>query len=180
MYKKQSAGEKSRDFASQKFISKDFVKLRYYFGNVKKEYKLTDKEILFELTQEPKIPVSIFNETLSGLETVCKYLKENLNFGYKNIAKLLNRSEKTIWQAHFYSKKKLPQKFAVKPTEFLIPAAALSNRKLSVLESIALFLKDSVGLRFHEIAFLLKRDHSTIWTVYRRSKQKTGKQKTKR
>lgn len=177
---KQKVDEKSRGYTSPKYTSKDFVKLQYYFEKIKRECKLTDKEILFELAQEPKIPVSIFNETLSGLETISKYLKENLNFDYKNIAKLLNRSEKTIWQAHFHSKKKFPQKFYFKKTEFLIPVSALSNRNLSILESITLYLKDFYGLRIHEIASLLKRDHSTIWTVYHRAKSKTAKQKTKR
>lgn len=172
MYKKQNKHEKSRDFASPGPINKEFVKLRYYFEKIKQEYTLTDKEIIFELTKEPQIPVSVFNETLSGLETISKYLKENLNLNYKDIAKLLNRSEKTIWQAHFYSKKKFPKKFVVKETEFIIPVSVLTNRDISVLESIALYLKDSVGLRFHEIASLLKRDHSTIWTVYHRAKQK--------
>lgn len=181
MNKNKIKYEKSRDFASPRFISdKDFVKLRYYFEEVRKEYKLTDKEILQELTKEPKIPVSIFNETLSGLETISKYLKENLNLSYKTIGRLLNRSEKTIWQAHFYSKKKFPQKFVVKETKFLIPVSVLSNRNLSILESIVLHLKDFAGLRLYEIASLLKRDHSTIWTVYHRAKQKIVRQKTKR
>ena len=178
MDKNQSKNEKSRDSSrdsvSHKLISnKNFVKLRYYLEKIKKEYKLTDKEILFELTKELQIPVSLFNETLSGLETISKYLKENLNLNYKTIARLLSRSEKTIWQAHFFSKRKYPQKFSIKETEFFIPVSVLGNRKLSVLESITSYLKDSLGLKFHEIASLLKRDHSTIWTVYHRSKQKT-------
>ena len=181
MNKNQRKYEESRDFASPNFIgSNKFVKLRYYFEKVKQAYKLTDNEILQELTKEPQVPVSIFNKTLSGLETISKFLKENLNLSYKTIAKLLSRSEKTIWQAHFYSKKKFPQKFVVKQTEFLIPISVLSNRNLSILESIALYLKDFAGLRFHEIASLLKRDHSTIWTVYRRARNKIARQKTKR
>lgn len=155
--------------------SNNFVKLRYYFEKVKKESKLSHKEIISELASEPKIPVSVFNETLSGLETISKYLKENLNLDYQAIAEFLSRSQKTIWQAHFYAKKKFPQKFLVQHSEFFIPVSALQNRKLSILESITSYLKDSCQLKFHEISSLLKRDQSTIWTVYQRAKHKTKK-----
>ena len=172
---KKNTGKKQDSTSSHLLSSAEFAKLKYYFEKAKKESKLSDEEIISELTSEPKIPVSVFNETLSGLETISKYMKENLNLDYKIIAKLLNRSAKTIWQAHFYAKKKFPEKFFIKETKFLIPVSALRNRKLSVLESIAIYLKDSLELRHHEIAALLKRDHSTIWTVCSRAKYKIKK-----
>lgn len=158
--------------SQQKYL-KDFTNLRYYLEKLKKESKLSENEIISELISEPKIPVSVFNDILSGLETIAKYLKENVNLDYKEIARLLNRSSKTIWQAHSFSKKKFPSKFVVQHTLFLIPVSALSNRNLSILESITLYLKDSYGLKYHEIASLLKRDHSTVWTSYNRAKNKT-------
>lgn len=173
MNRNKKSIRKREDLVSLKLISnKNFEKMFYLFEELKKESKVPADKIISELLNDPKIPLSIFNETLSGLETITKYLKENLNLSYKAIAKLLNRSEKTIWQAHFFSKKKFPQKLEVKETEFLIPVDVLSNRSLSILESIVIYLKDYLNLKYYEIASLLKRDHSTIWTVYKRGKSK--------
>ncbi|MFH1409546.1 MAG: sigma factor-like helix-turn-helix DNA-binding protein [Nanoarchaeota archaeon] len=58
-----------------------------------------------------------------------------------------------------------------------IPLAILRDRTVKVLESIVEYLKDVQGLTYHEIAELLNRDDRTIWTVYRRAKQKRGEKK---
>ena len=53
-----------------------------------------------------------------------------------------------------------------------IPIAILQNRKLGVLQSIVIYLKDEKKLSFHDIAKLLKRDDRTIWTTYKQAKKK--------
>jgi hypothetical protein len=55
-----------------------------------------------------------------------------------------------------------------------IPASIFRDRELSVLEAITEYLKDRRNLRYSEIAQLLNRDDRTIWTAYRRSKEKRG------
>ena len=62
---------------------------------------LTEREVL-QLLKERKesvqIPVSVFeNGSLSGLELVCKYLKDELGIRIADIAKLLNRDYRTVW-----------------------------------------------------------------------------------
>ena len=121
------------------------------------------------------IPICVFNnETLSSLETICKYLKENCKYTYHEIALILNRNDRTIWTTYNNSKKKLAEKFVIKPSEISLPLDIFKERKLSVLESIAVYLKDKVGLSLHEIAKLLNRNDRTIWTVYNRGKKKNA------
>jgi len=59
--------------------------------------------------------------------------------------------------------------------EVLIPSSILSNRKISVLEAISVYLKDKKNLTYHEIALLLNRDDRTIWTCYNRAVKKLKK-----
>ena len=123
--------------------------------------------------QLDSIPLSVFdNKELSSLETICKYLKENQNLSYHEIAVLLNRNDRTIWTTYNNSKKKLPVLFPITKSEYYLPISIFKERKLAVLESIAVYLKDSQGLTFHEIAVLLNRNDRTIWTVYNRGKKK--------
>ena len=119
------------------------------------------------------VPISVFNnKELSSLETICKYLKENSNLSYHEIAVLLNRNDRTIWTTYNNAKKKLASAFVVTQSDYFIPLSIFKERKLAVLESIAVYLKDQQGLSFHQIAVLLNRNDRTIWTVYNRGKKK--------
>ncbi len=120
-----------------------------------------------------EIPISVFdNKELSSLETICKYLKENLTLSYHEIAVLLNRNDRTIWTTYNNARRKLEARFVVAQSEYFIPLSIFKERKLSVLESIAVYLKDNCSLSFHQIAVLLNRNDRTIWTVYNRGKKK--------
>ena len=103
-----------------------------------------------------------------------KYLKENLNLKYSEIAKLLNRNDRTIWTTYFNSRKKFSKKFVVRDNKYFIPALIISNRSLSVLGSIVSYFKDNFNLKYSQIALLLCRDQRTIWTVYNRRKKKNN------
>ena len=63
----------------------------------------------------------------------------------------------------------------VKKDEISIPISAFKNRKLGMLESCVVYLKDKCKLSYHEIAVLLNRDDRTIWTSYNKAKKKGGK-----
>ena len=122
---------------------------------------------------QDSIPLSVFdNKELSSLETICKYLKENQNLSYHEIAVLLNRNDRTIWTTYNNSKKKLPALFPISKSEYYLPISIFKERKLAVLETIAVYLKDECNLTFHQIAVLLNRNDRTIWTVYNRGKKK--------
>ena len=132
------------------------------------EYKIKDTNQLVFL------PIDIFNnDFLSSLETVTKYMKEELNYRFRDIALLLNRSQKTVWDAYDGSRKKMDSRFSLdKNIKFLIPCFVFRDRSVSFLEALTEYLKDNLNLRYCQIASLLNRDPRTIWTVYYRAKDK--------
>ena len=126
----------------------------------------------FTSNTEISLPAGIFNNNdLSALETISKYLKENMGMKYREIARILNRDERTIWDAYNSSREKMSGQFqACSGTE--IPLRVISDRKLGALEAITSYLKDVMGMRYCAIARLLNRDDRTIWTSYQRSRKK--------
>ena len=46
------------------------------------------------------------------------------------------------------------------------------TKKIGMLESIALYLHDELGLSFGLIAKLLQRSYNTVWTSYNKAKEK--------
>lgn len=118
--------------------------------------------------EEIIVPSSIFTRKLSVFEAVVCYLRDNLGLGNKTIARMLGKSDKSIWQAHNNSLKKFKGKLKVE-ISFFIPISKFKGK--SILENIVCYLKDSCGLNYHEIAVMLKRDDRTIWTVYNRRKK---------
>lgn len=56
-----------------------------------------------------------------------------------------------------------------------IPTFIFRDRDLAALESVVVYLKDSHGLTYAQIAKLLNRDDRTIWTTYNRAKKKLVK-----
>jgi DNA-directed RNA polymerase specialized sigma24 family protein len=145
------------------------------FEKLKEEYDLDDSDVLYLLNKkEVMVPVSVFSKKLGSLETIVKFMKENLGLELNEIAELINRDAKTVWQAYSHAKKKLAAKFVVKSSEYHIPASIIKNRKLSVLENIVVYLHEEHGLKFTEIAKLLERRNTTISTVYARAKIKRG------
>ncbi len=170
--KEEVKKEKIRDFSSPKTIFEKLKEHSISLEDLEKFYRI--KQLIEELEKkEPEIPLSIFSKELSSLESIVKYLRENLNYTNKQIAKLTKRSEKTIWQAH-NSSKKFP-KFKLEFSKYYLPLSILSNRKFAVLESIVKYLRENLKLNYSEISKLLKRDERTIWTVYSRVKKKNAK-----
>ena len=154
---------------------KDLVKT--FVAHLEESHKLDSKQIadLFEkrIIKKDLLPISIFdNNELSCLESIVKYLKEELELKLHEIALLLNRDDRTIWTTYNFACKKRKKRLQVKESKILIPISIFTNRKLSVLESIIGYLKDNFNLRYSEIAALLNRDERNIWTVYNRYKKK--------
>ena len=58
-----------------------------------------------------------------------------------------------------------------------VPIQELQNRQFGVLESVAVYLRENLGLRYSEIARLLNRDDRTIWNVYNNAKKKRKKKR---
>ncbi|MBA3064008.1 hypothetical protein FP803_01065 [Candidatus Woesearchaeota archaeon] len=176
----KSSGENSSFSLIEGYLkdSRDFkIALKSLVCYLEQEKGFSSDEIIRSIVKEKKqdgieIPACIFNDKLSALETIVKYLKENLNLKYSEIAKLLNRNDRTIWTTYSNSRKKYSKEFVVKDNKYFIPASIISNRSLSVLESIVSYLKNNFDLKYSQIALLLCRDQRTIWTVYNRRKRK--------
>jgi hypothetical protein len=113
------------------------------------------------------LPITIFSNKLGALEAISKYMKENLGMSYHKIAELLNRDERTIWTAYNKSLKKQKEIIKVKENSIFIPISVLNNRKLTVLESLVLYLKHK-DMKYSEIAKVLNRNQKNIWTIYSR------------
>lgn len=117
------------------------------------------------------LPISIFSNGTSGLESISKYLKDAMGFRYCSIAKLLNRDDRTIWGAYKSANEK-HHEISFSKESIKIPLSIFCDRKLSVLEALSEYLKDELNMRYCRIAILLNKDPRTIWTVYKRAKKK--------
>lgn len=154
-------------------VSKDkrLALIKRLLDELERDYKIDKKDIL-ELTEEIKIPISLFRAGLSSLELIVKYLIENKGLAISSVTRLTMRSKQSIWQAYNNSKKKHPGKFREESSPYDFPVSIIANRKYSVLESIVKFLRDKSSLSYAQIAGLLSRDQRTVWTVYNRTKKK--------
>lgn len=110
------------------------------------------------------VPIEIFSvDNLNPLEAIIKYLKENRKLKYSQIADLLERDDRVIWNT--YNRTKIKSSLSDKST-LIIPIDIFQNKKLSILESLIIYLKNNLHYNFTEIAFKLGRDPRNIWKVY--------------
>ncbi|MBI3623061.1 hypothetical protein HY212_03200 [Candidatus Pacearchaeota archaeon] len=146
--------------------------LEIIIKEMKERYGLSEKEIaeIIEMKQK-NIPVSIFTKELGALESLVKYMKENLGMNYREISKQLLRDERTIWTAYkkAYEKKKDP--LMIKEKGYTLPIEIFKNRKLTILESIVVHLKEK-GLKYSEISSLVERDQRNIGSIYKKAVKK--------
>jgi hypothetical protein len=135
---------------------------------------LTSLESLIEFFKEkkeninsPSIPISLFsNKKLGVLEVIVKVLKENYLLNYSRIAYLLNRDVRTIWTVYKMSSKKNNEKFSLQMEGILIPSEIFSDRKLSPLEALTIYLKEKKELSIKKIAKLLSKEYRVVWVSY--------------
>ncbi len=121
------------------------------------------------------LPTGIFVKELSALEAISKYLVENCGFSLKQIAQLLNRTNKNIWHAYNSAGKKYKSAFEIEDFSVVIPTVIIADTTYSVLQNIVLYLKDILELRYADIAKILHRDDRTIWTTYHSALKTAGR-----
>ncbi|MEM3075127.1 MAG: hypothetical protein QW727_04275, partial [Candidatus Pacearchaeota archaeon] len=136
-------------------------------------YKVSKKDILslIRTEEELEIPLSIFSSKVGALESLVKYMKENLRMSYREIANRLKRNERTIWTSYKKANEKQKEAIKISDVKNYIPLSHLIKENLTVLESAILYLKNK-EFSFKEIADLLHRDQRNIWTIYSRIKKK--------
>ena len=138
-----------------------------------KQLHLSEREMLTLVKQEEVIiPIGIFNERVSCLEAIVKYLREEKLWSINEISNQLGRSNKTIWATYYNAIKKYKQKYKLSVSDYFIPLSLLKERKLSILETIILHLREICDLSYTDIAEFLKRDYKTIWGTYQKAKKR--------
>ncbi len=158
--------------ASPKTLKK-ILQIHKLLNELETENKAEFDKIFSEENQQLEfIPTNIFNDKLGILESIVKYLKENKQFKLSEIAKLIERDQRTIWNTYDKAKKKYPKQFAEIDSEIKIPIEIFHNRNLGPLEILTIFLKENKHMKFKDIANLLKRDPRTIWSSYNKGVKK--------
>lgn len=158
-----------------KFVQ-DLLKDKSLLPKIKDHLLALPKETLVDMLismapdDGPQIPLSIFHSSLSPLQATVLYLREHLNYKNKDIASLLNRSSQVIWSTYNNARKQ-DVSLTIDHSQ-KIPFRPCIRDNLTILEGIVCYLRDERNLRYSEIASLLNRNERTIWTVYRRARQK--------
>ena len=142
---------------------------------LKMEHNYSDEKLLAVYAEEEKqvlmVPVSIFAAGLCPSEALTKYLKEEHQLTYHEIAVLINRNERGVWANYQRAIKKLPSPLEIKDN-ISISVSVFQNEKLSILECLISYLKDSLHFKNSKIAKLLNKNPSNVWTIYNRAKKK--------
>ena len=165
--------------APQVDIDKDLEAVNVFISTILQKHDISFNKLigmLKKIRKEEeilKVASSIFRErTLGILEALTKFLREEHNMRYSEIAMLLNRDNRVIWRTYHNAKKKFKDRLIADKKSVCIPVEVFSNRKLGLLENITKYLKEEIGLSNKEIAGILNRDNRTIWMSYNRAKNR--------
>lgn len=146
---------------------------------LKSEYGYVNEQLVRvygeEGLTEVLIPVSIFSVGLCPSEALTKYLKEEKQLTYHEIAVLIHRNERGVWANYQRAVKKRASRLEISETDS-VAVSVFQNDGLSILECLVSYLKDVRHLKNSKIAKLLNKNPSNIWVVYKRAKQKEAKQ----
>ena len=119
-----------------------------------------------------EVPVEIFSTELSPAESLTKYLKEQKKLSFSEISRILNRDQRGIWGAYQRALKKQNSSVLLFPSKVWIPVNIFQDRKFAVLEMLVIYLKENNNLKINEIADMLDKSKSTVWTVFNRARKK--------
>ena len=160
---------RSQVSAEERFLVDIFSQIT---ERLKQKYSYSENEILKLCNNENAlfVPVAIFSGKLSPAEALAKFLKENHELGYREIAGLIGRDERGVWANYKRAAKKMPWPFEINGS-ITVPAAIFNSEK-SILEALVSYLKDVKKMRNRKIAQLLNKNPANIWTVHNRAKKK--------
>ena len=150
-----------------------FERLAGLIEEIKRKEDISSEEILSILARKEELlaaPVSIFSSWLGPLESLVKFMKENMKLSFAEISRITNRDQRTIWITYNNCRKKNLEIPIL--NEHFIPLDIFANRQLSILENLAAYMHEQLGHPLRDIAKLTKKDSRTIWTVYHRAKKK--------
>ncbi len=171
--KRTEAIDSSADSADE---SRELLGSIIRFMRLNQQLSLNELVSLYtESSPEDAVPISIFAHSLSPSESLCKYLKENCNLSFHEIAVLLNRDDRSIWTSYSRASKKLTTPITAGKDDLLVPISIFSDRTCSVLEHVVHYLKTNYRLSNSRIAGLTKKHPSAIATVAKRAERKRGR-----
>jgi hypothetical protein len=165
--------QKKRPEHSRIDESRELLKSIIRFMKLNQQLSLHELVGLYtEVSPEESIPISIFSKDLSPSEALCKYLKENRDLSFHQIAVLLNRNDRSIWTSYRRAASKSAQPFEPKEQDTLIPLTIFQDRSLSILEHVVHHLRTSYDLSNSRISKLINKNPSSIATVANRAAKK--------
>ena len=150
---------------------KQYISQSNHFDDITLRQIIKKFEKTLKEKEEIVFPLSLLSEKLSAFETLTKYLIENLVLSYSEVGRLLGKDRRVIWSTYKRASEKVKHSFQDKKSRFNIPLSRLSSDKCSISELIVGYLKEK-GMKNSEIAVIMRRDQRTIWTLYKRYKQK--------
>ena len=137
-------------------------------------------EVCGHRDNQPKdmIPIEIFSTKLSPSESLCKYLKQTTSLSYKDVAKLINRDERSVWTSVNRANEKIAEPFDEQnfKSGLYVPLEIFANRSLSILENIIVYLHKNTDFTSYKIAKLLNKTPSMMYTIYKRAEKKVKKE----
>lgn len=161
----------SNDMLLSMIPKKDLVQLAVKLNKYLEAEHNISREELCGLSDKFSVPISIFSHKLSPLEALAKFLKEERKMSYHDIGELVQRDERGIWITYRNAKRKQATPFQFPEHDITVPLKIFTKR-FSILESLVRYLKEQQNIKVANIAHLLNKSTSTVWTVYNRAKRK--------
>ncbi len=167
----KQSGEKSENSQTEVIAS--------LLETLREQHQITEHDLHRYLVQNKKkkairVPVSVFRSQLSPLQAFVKFLVEEERYSYAQIANLLGRDQRTIWNTYHTACIKKKERLEIEQSKYFVDLRIFSDRHLSFLEHLCMYLRERYSLRYRDIAALLGKDDRTIWTVCRRATLKNG------
>ena len=133
-------------------------------------FQLSDTIKLYqEAKGEGYIPLSIFATKLPPAEAVCKYLRENKQLSYREIAERLHRDSNSVW-ANYQRSRKTKVIFPSRPERYIIPLSLFEDRMHSILEIVVSYVHDTYRLSNPQMAKLLHKSPNSIAVIAKRAR----------
>jgi len=143
-------------------------------GELMEKFGVSVSEIsALRLESKMEIPLKVFaGGELGALEAVVKYMKENLGMKYSEIGEKLGRDQRTVWTAYKKGCGKSDVIMKFEEGEDSVPLDIFADDRLTVLESIVVYLKRDKKMRYSDIGEILGRDQRNVWGVCARAEKK--------
>jgi hypothetical protein len=79
---------------------------------------------------------------------------------------------KKMMESYGLGKEDVRELFGAMPGENIEIPATIFVKELGALEALCKYMKENLGMNYHEIAAALNRDERTIWASYKKAKEK--------